>query len=189
MKSTGFWFFLAVLFTVAPIIFQWIRSGFSDPLATLKEIFPGEIDWQAWWAFGTFLIALVAALIAYREYNSHIRAMQPLVVPHVEDKKLLLTNVGGGIAIKITCELDPGLALKNGGTSKALRPNIPLLKPNEDIEVHHTLPLIDMAEGKANEQKKQTLHVKWEDSAGQQNTDNTLKLNYSNMQGFTADTL
>ena len=94
----------SVLFCVIPYLYQWVTGNNSD--------------WQAWWAFGTFLIALIAAIIAYKEYNAHISATEPLIIVRVAKIKgsaldtIFLTNVGGSIAIDVKFSLSPGIRLK-----------------------------------------------------------------------------
>lgn len=90
----------SVLFCIIPYAYQWITGN--------------NADWQAWWAFGTFLIALIAALIAYQEYNAHIRASQPQLIahfaklPHESNSSVFVTNVGGGIARAFNSNFNQG---------------------------------------------------------------------------------
>jgi hypothetical protein len=52
---------LIVLCVAAPYIWDGCFNSHHYP-----------IDWQAWWAFCTFAVAVAAAVIAYNEYNNHL---------------------------------------------------------------------------------------------------------------------
>lgn len=148
----------SALFCAAPFPYQWITG--SNP------------DWQAWWSFGTFLIALIAALIAYQEYNAHIRASQPQLIahfaklPHESNSSVFVTNVGGGIATDIQFELQPGMKPRhNAGTEKLIH-TIPVLKPHEDALVLNAGSFVALQLLAEPDQPMQSFHLEWKDASG-----------------------
>ena len=160
----------SVLFCVIPYLYQWITGNNSD--------------WQAWWAFGTFLIALIAAIIAYKEYNAHISATQPLIIVRIAKMKgdtldtVFLTNVGGSIAIDIKFSLSPGAKLKNYTAVEHLDRNLPLLKPDEEtivIEAKY-LTMVQLLVGP--NRSRQILHIEWKDALGRQYVNDNQKLEF-----------
>lgn len=166
----------SALFCAAPFPYQWLTGKTAD--------------WQAWWAFGTFLIALIAALIAYQEYNAHMRAMRPQLIASWEqldenNRAITLTNVGGGTATAITAKLQPGVKLKPvSGLNDSDKPNnldtrVSMLKPQDktlafDINNFFVIEMRAMAN-----QAKQTVHLEWNDAAGNQYTNDSLKLDFN----------
>lgn len=64
----------AVIFLIAivvPVYWQYSQHPEWGLLGVWRHEFSGAIDWSAWWAFGTFTVALLAAIIAYRELASN----------------------------------------------------------------------------------------------------------------------
>lgn len=60
-----------VLTIIAPVYWQYFQHQDWGILGVWWHVFSGSIDWSAWWGFGTFLVALIAAIIAYDQYVSH----------------------------------------------------------------------------------------------------------------------
>lgn len=109
-----------VIFIVLPVFWQWGKHSWNLN-ATFVDVFAGDIDWSAWWGFGTFMVAVGAAVVAYteyrthqHEYDSHQRALLPQLVPILDitpstdsraDRyhgyKLTISNVGGSIALRV----------------------------------------------------------------------------------------
>lgn len=160
----------SVLFCIIPYAYQWITGN--------------NADWQAWWAFGTFLIALIAALIAYQEYNNHIMATEPLVVVRVAKQggstldSVFLTNVGGSIATDIRFTLNPGITLSDGVTKDYLAKSLPLLKPDEDTMIIDELKLSAAHILAGTNRARQTLYVGWKDASGRQYANDNYKLDF-----------
>lgn len=57
------------IFIMLPILWEWFKHDWNLN-ETLVDVFAGDIDWSAWWGFGTFLVAVGAALIAFYELYS-----------------------------------------------------------------------------------------------------------------------
>lgn len=49
------------LFIMVPFAWQWINFQCGRSLS---------VDWPAWWSFGTFLLAVIAACRAWHEYRA-----------------------------------------------------------------------------------------------------------------------
>ncbi|MGL4940555.1 hypothetical protein [uncultured Bifidobacterium sp.] len=160
----------AVLFCIIPYAYQWITGN--------------NADWQAWWAFGTFLIALIAALIAYQEYNDHVMATEPLVVVRVAKQEgstldsVFLTNAGGSIATDIKFTLKPGITLGDGVTKEYMSKSLPLLKPDEDTMIIDGMTISAAHILTGTNRTRQTLHVEWEDASGRQYANDNNKLDF-----------
>lgn len=58
-----------VIFIALPALWQWDKHDWNLN-ATFVDMFAGDIDWSAWWGFGTFLVAVGAALFAFYELAS-----------------------------------------------------------------------------------------------------------------------
>lgn len=166
----------SAIFCIIPYAYQWITGN--------------NADWQAWWAFGTFLIALIAALIAYQEYNAHIRATQPQLIANSEklDKNnsaITLTNVGGGTATAITVKLLPGIKLKPvSGLNDADKPinletTIPMLEPQQKTLAFDRGNLFVAEMRAVADQAKQTVHLEWNDTTGKHYKNDNLKLDFN----------
>lgn len=158
----------SVLFCVIPYLYQWLTGNNSD--------------WQAWWAFGTFLVALIAAIIAYKEYSARISATEPLIIVRVVNvngsNTVFLTNVGGSIAIDIKFSLSPGIRLKNCPGIEYLARNLPKLKPDEEtiiIEAQHFAAVQILVESN---HSRQILRVEWKDALGRQYVNDNQKLDF-----------
>ena len=160
----------SVLFCVIPYLYQWLTGNTSD--------------WQAWWAFGTFLIALIAAIIAYKEYNAHISATEPLIIVRVAKIKgsaldtIFLTNVGGSIAIDVKFSLSPGIRLKNYAGVEYLARNLPKLKPDEETIIIDAQYLTAVQLLVGSNRSRQILHVEWKDALGRQYVNDNQKLDF-----------
>lgn len=160
----------SAIFCIIPYAYQWITGN--------------NADWQAWWAFGTFLIALIAALIAYQEYNNHIMATEPLVVVRVAKQEgstldsIFLTNAGSSIATDIKFTLKPGITMNDGVTKDNLAKSLPLLKPDEDTMIIDALKLSAAHILAGTNRTRQTLHVEWKDASGRQYTNDKNKLDF-----------
>lgn len=166
----------SAIFCIIPYAYQWITSN--------------NADWQAWWAFGTFLIALIAAIIAYQEYNAHQRAMQPLLIARSErldemNTAIMLNNVGGGTATAITVKLLPGVIMKPmAGLHDADEPvnlekKVPMLKPGEATDAFDRGNLFTLNVRATPNQPMQTVQLEWEDTTGRHYKSNRLKLNFN----------
>lgn len=67
---------LVSIFTIAiaiavPVYWQFSQHPDWGFIGIWRHVFSGSIDWSAWWAFSTFAVALLAAIIAYREFALH----------------------------------------------------------------------------------------------------------------------
>jgi len=166
----------SALFCAAPFPYQWLTGKTAD--------------WQAWWAFGTFLIALIAALIAYQEYNAHMRATRPQLIASSEqldenNSAITLTNVGGGTATAISIRLTPGIksGLASGLTDADepvdLATRIPMLEPQTKTYAFDSEKLFLTEMRAAANQPEQTVHIEWNDSAGKHYKDDSLKLDFN----------
>ena len=51
-------------FTMIPFFWQWINFQYGRHLYA---------DWSAWWSFGTFLLAVIAACLTWQEYHASRR--------------------------------------------------------------------------------------------------------------------
>ncbi|MCI1660084.1 hypothetical protein [Bifidobacterium psychraerophilum] len=106
---------LIVLCVSAPFIWDGYFNGHHYP-----------IDWQAWWAFCTFAVAVAAAVIAYNEYSNHQASaaheekqrkedyflqVRPYVIVRLTVERriffLELSNVGRTPAKDISLDIDP----------------------------------------------------------------------------------
>ncbi|KFI82370.1 hypothetical protein A9A89_1418 [Bifidobacterium psychraerophilum DSM 22366] len=74
------------------------------------------IDWQAWWAFCTFLIALVAAAVGWNEYQLHKKGSAEQDRPYIDfsiemdewDAYICIKNIGRTTALDVTIDYPEG---------------------------------------------------------------------------------
>lgn len=97
-----------------------------------------NIDWSNWWSFGTFLVAVAAALIAYSEYLSHKKEIEvqsaqkekdyilqtrPYVILHVVFERafvfLEVKNIGHTPATNIKLTVDSKIEKLTGEHDRA----------------------------------------------------------------------
>lgn len=94
---------LIVLCVAAPYIWDGYFNSHHYP-----------IDWQAWWAFCTFGVAVIAALVTWSQYRDHVGASQPRLKIDIAsaeelglsdiyhcDRIIRLVNYGGSAAVDI----------------------------------------------------------------------------------------
>lgn len=102
------------VFIVLPVCWlywQHKRWGFWG---TWSHVFSGDIEWQSIWSFATFVVALFAAIIAYREFISHRsehwdQARAHMQVTYFVVKTVIfveVSNVGKTTATDIRVRLD-----------------------------------------------------------------------------------
>ena len=175
---------LVVLFIITPLIWQYLKHN-HEFRATIADVFAGNIDWSAWWEFGTFLVAIVAAMVAFGEYKSHQHQLLPRLVPIIEvtrstdflvnhylNCKLAISNVGGGVALEIRayweCN-DEKPRSRNCPTKADLQ--VSVLKPNTEHtwfnntgNENYTFPY--RGPWKKTTQLQYTLHITWKDDTG-----------------------
>lgn len=87
------------LFIMMPFIWQRINFQCGRPLYA---------DWSAWWSFGTFLLAVIAACLTWQEYHAAKRprlmvklakSYQQLVAGEItESVHFYAENIGGGVS-------------------------------------------------------------------------------------------
>lgn len=186
----------AAVFVVAiivPVYWQFLQHRDWGILEVWCHVFSGSIDWSAWWEFGTFIVAIGAALIAYSEYKTHQRELQPKLVPildiapstdlrsdHYHGHKLAISNAGGGTALRIKAywtvegqEPDKDPAPVNALLLiGALRPNGEHLWFDHKGDESYPFPIDRFSwrdgtdEADVWRDSTFTLHITWQDAAG-----------------------
>ncbi|WP_146194640.1 hypothetical protein [Bifidobacterium callitrichidarum] len=94
-----------IIFCLVPYLYQGITGRF-------------DTDWPAWWSFGTFLVAVMAALLAWAEYRTHEDESWEQVRPYVHvsyhfDQHFLfvsVANVGKTAANTVRISFEPQLS-------------------------------------------------------------------------------
>jgi membrane protein implicated in regulation of membrane protease activity len=118
MKNWKTWFtlLLALLLIVALfIVGPFVWDDFFN-----TNHYP--IDWQAWWSFGTFIVAIAAALIAYIEYSNHKKDAEREAKQREND---YIRQVRPYVVLRITFERQVVfLEMKNVGRTPAQNINI-----------------------------------------------------------------
>lgn len=98
------------LFIMMPFIWQRINFQCGRPLYA---------DWSAWWSFGTFLLAVIAACLTWQEYHAAKRprlmvklakSYQQLVAGEItESVHFYAENIGGSVALSVVIQVSPGI--------------------------------------------------------------------------------
>jgi len=105
--------------------FVILPIGWEHATEKLFGINDVSIDWGAWWAFGSFTLAVAAAYIAWREYVELTRPRLTIYLVKTEQKQintgdtettylaewvgLKLENIGKTPATEITITFSPGI--------------------------------------------------------------------------------
>lgn len=110
---------LVSIFTIAiaiavPVYWQFSQHPDWGFLGVWRHVFSGGIDWSAWWAFGTFAVALLAAIIAYREYALHRDDLWDNTRTHIQITYFIvktaiyirISNVGRTTAVDVQVHLN-----------------------------------------------------------------------------------
>lgn len=112
-KKTYIAWVTIIVIAFAAIPFFWksfMRYALHQPNAA--------IDWNAWWTFGTFLLAIIAACIAWFEYEE---ANQPQLFVYLFKEDTYVDSDGNGQFIQYA-----GLRLENIGKTPALNIRVTL---------------------------------------------------------------
>ena len=114
------------LFILCPYVWEWSHPGFPT-------------DWSAWWAFGTFIVVVVAAVFTYSEYVERKEDYVSQVCPYVQVRlipersavMLEIENIGKTPAkdIKVSrdVEFDELLSPKDGDWEKFVKESLDTL--------------------------------------------------------------
>ena len=97
-------------FTMIPFFWQWINFQYGRHLYA---------DWSAWWSFGTFLLAVIAACLTWQEYHASRRprlmvkltkSYHHLVTGEIaESVHFFAENIGGSVAVSVVVQVSPGI--------------------------------------------------------------------------------
>ena len=98
------------LFIMMPFIWQRINFQCGRLLYA---------DWSAWWSFGTFLLAVIAACLTWQEYQAAKRprlmvklakSYQQFVAGEItESVHFYAENIGGSVALSVVIQVSPGI--------------------------------------------------------------------------------
>lgn len=111
---------LAIFFISAPYVWQWWNATYGHQTT--------YADWSAWWTFGTFLLAVIAAFIAWQEYQEAWRPRLMVRLSREYERLYLLdgkteiaeytylrvNNIGGSVACGISVTFTPGIPWPDG---------------------------------------------------------------------------